>query len=514
TNPNITEAGFGGIISIHVINTNLTFTWNVEDTNLDICTFNHDGNVTVNCAANTTSFNITDFSNRNLTFFANDTFGQESSVSVAWNYNVSQFTSTFSASTFETKTETFQANITLGADLNGSTISNVQFFYNGSVNTGASAVNTAGQNFNLSHAIDIPLVGTSTQEWFFSFDADGVNVNTTTETQPVTELLFQACNATLATQFINFSFRNETVNQEDITASITSSAWTYFLGTGTVNKSLSYANTTENFFYDFCFNPPNQTLSTTLEIAYTNTESQQRVFSPTLLTLTNITTQQTLFLLPTTLGLFSQFFTQDTIGNTLVGVLSVITRTLGGSTITVTSDTTDGSGIVVFFLNPDVTYTATFSLTGFLDNVFTFVPITDLRTVTMGSVTTTVVNGSTISLGTSYEIQPSNESLNNNTIITFSFNVTSPETINLISMNITNSTTQRLFVSNSGQGFISGTLNTDNNTKLFGEFIIETANETITIKRVWFVGIEFVGDYSLFRQLTLFNDYGFDEFIK
>ncbi len=418
---------------------------------------------------------------------------------------------TFNPFTFETKSEEFIINITTDPI---SSPSSASLIYNGT-NKGSATITSLGDNnFNISQTIDIP-TGNGNNSWFFNLTVDSILGSSSSQQQSVGLIDLTFCRtAPQNIPYINFTFTNETVNQEDITASITSSAWTYFLGTGAVNKSLSYANVTENFFYDFCFSPPNQTLSTTLEIAYTNTISQQRVFSPSLLTLSNITAQQTLFLLPTTLGLFSQFFTQDTIGNTLVGVLATITRTLGGSTILVTSDNTDGSGLVVFFLNPDVTYTATFSQTGFLDNIFSFIPITDLRTVTMGSTTITIVNGSTISLGTSYEIQPSNESLNNNTIVTFSFNVTSGETITLISMNITNSTTQRLFVSNAGQGFISGTVNTDNNTRLFGEFIIQTDNETLTIKRVWFVGSEFIGDYSLFRQLTLFNDYGFDEFIK
>ncbi|KKL88657.1 hypothetical protein LCGC14_1922550, partial [marine sediment metagenome] len=36
----------------------------------------------------------------------------------------------------------------------------------------------------------------------------------------------------------------------------------------------------------------------------------------------------------------------------------------------------------------------------------------------------------------------------------------------------------------------------------------------ISVKRVWIVGAEFVGDYSIFRQLTLFTTYGFSDFIR
>lgn len=510
TNQNITEADENGIISIHVINTNLTFTWNVTDVHLDTCTFNHDGNVTVTCSANTTSFNITDFSNKNLTFFANDTSGKETNVSVSWDYNVSQFVSTFSATTFETKTETFAANITLGADLNGTTISNVRLFHNGSENTGGTVTNTAGQNYNLSHSIDISVIGTGVSNWFFSFDADSVNVNTTTETQTVTEVLFQLCNATHSTQFINFTFRNETTNEEVVPASI-SSTWVFYLGQGLINKTLTFSNTTENLNYSFCCSAVNDVLTTTSSIAYTNSISQQRIFEPTLLTLTNVTDTRTLYLLPTFKGLFSQFRTEDTLGNSIVGAIGVITRILNGVLIGITSDTTDGSGLVLFFLDPDITYTATFSAVGFDDNTFTFVPTTDLRTVVMGG-EVVAVEGSEISLGMSYNITPTNTTLNNGTDVLFQFNVTSTETITFMGFDISNGTAVLLSRSQASNGSLSGTLNTGNHSRLTGVYTISTTNETITISRIWKVDQSFIGDYSIFRQFNLYMDYGFEDF--
>ena len=96
----------------------------------------------------------------------------------------------------------------------------------------------------------------------------------------------------------------------------------------------------------------------------------------------------------------------------------------------------------------------------------------------------------------------------NNTVFTFTFNVTSNlTTISLISMNITNSSnSELLFVSNAGVGNLSGTLDTLNNTKLIGNYLIQTGEETITITRTWTIFTTFIGDYSLFRQLTLAVD--------
>ncbi len=485
-----------------------TLNWTITSNSLDTCFFDYNfTNTTIGCSLNTTTFTLT--SQRNLTFWANDSAGNLNLTFTNWSYVVIQNTATFNVLSFETASETFTLNITT----NGTAPKNANLIYSGSSST-ATITNTAGDNYDISKTIDIPL-GEGNNTWFFNITIGDIPISSTSNEQIVSGINLTFCQASPQNiPYINFSFSNETTNQEDLTASIASSEWTYFLGTGSVNRTLSYANTTEAFSYAFCFTPPNRTISTTLDLAYTNPQSQQRIFNPTLLTLSNLTVQQTLFLLPTILGLFTQFSTQDTLGNTLTAVSAVITRTLGGSTVTITSDETDGSGLVVFFLNPDVTYTATFSLTGFVDNVFSFVPVTDLRTVIMGSGVTVPVNGSTISLGTNFEIQPSNNSLSNNTIVTFSFNVTGTSEITLISMNITNSTNQLGFQSNAGIGFISANINTNSNTRIFGQFIIQTVNETIVVKKVWIIGNEFVGDYSIFNQLTLFNDYGFDDFFK
>ncbi|KKN67050.1 hypothetical protein LCGC14_0466040 [marine sediment metagenome] len=417
---------------------------------------------------------------------------------------------TFNAFTFETKDEEFTLNITTDPS---STPSAANLIYNGTDKGGGTITSLGNNNFNISQTIDIP-TGSGNNTWLFNITIEGILGSSQTNQQSVALINLTFCQAAPQdVAYINFSFINETINQEDVTAFIDTS-WSYFIGAGSVKKDLIFANTTEAFSYSFCFNPPNQTITGEVNLTYNNAQSQQRIFSSIFTVLTNLTTQQNLFLLPTQLGLFAQFRTQDTLGNTLVNVLASITRTLGGITISVTSDTTDGSGVVVFFLNPDVTYTGEFSLIGFVTNTFSFVPVTDLRTVVLGSTATIVVNGTTIGLGTEFEIQPNNDSLNNNTLTTFSFNVTGGTGITLISMNITNGTNQLSFVSNAGVGFISGIVDTGNNTQLFGEFIIQTANETITVQRIWIIGPTFIGDYSLFRQLTLFNEYGFKDIFR
>ena len=417
---------------------------------------------------------------------------------------------TFNTTTFETAIENYQVNITTFA---GGTPTNANFIYDG-VSSSAS-VAASGSNFLIS-SIDsniIALTSLNTNRTFnFTWQLNGVTEVSNNTNQTVFPILFDLCNSTLTTRYINVSYKNETLNQERVNATI-DSTWVHFLGDGSINKTLTFINSTEGIEHGFCFSPPDRKLFANVVLLYNNAESQQRTFIDSL-TLTNTTAQKILFLLPTRLGIFATFRTEDTVSNTIRLVNAVITRTLGGAEINVASGLTDDSGIAVFFLNPDVSYMGTFSKTGFTTNQFTFVPITDTRIVIMGTVGGEV-NGTQITLGTTYDILPKNQTLNNNTDVTFGFNVTSGQDITLISMNITNSSGGQLgFQSNAGQGFISQVINTGNLTKIIGRYEIQTANETIKIVKLWIVGTEFEGDYSLFKQMKLFLDYEFSDFIR
>ncbi len=413
---------------------------------------------------------------------------------------------TYNLTTFETKLETYFVNVSTNDD---SLLTAATFNFNGTETTGTQL----GDQW--SATIDVPLRGNINKTYFWNFTYNALPILSLNQNVTINDTNFSICEGEGGNvAFMNFSFLNETVNQETTNATI-ESEWTYWLGSGVLNKTLSFANATENQNYSFCSTTAGQTLSATISLKYNNGISQQRIFINNALTLTNTTLHQVLFLLPSQLGIFTTFRTEDTVSNIINNVLGTITRNLGGTPITVATDLTDDSGVVVYFLNPDVTYTGSFSKIGFITNTFTFVPITDTRTVIMGSTTAIPINGTLISLNTSYQTFPLNGSLPNQTDQTFGFNVTSAEPIILISMNITNESGFQIgFQSNTGQGFISEIINTGNNTRIQGLFTIQTANETIQFSRVWIVGVEFVGDYSIFRQMTLFLDYNFRDFYR
>lgn len=419
----------------------------------------------------------------------------------------------FNDFTYETAEETFQINITL---LSGDTISSVNLFYNGTSNSATSTL-ISGNNFSLQSTIDIPTsaIGSNTTQWFFSMNLNTGQENTTFKNQSV-----GAINLSIFGQgigglpYINFTFQNETTAQEAISATF-SSSWTYFLGSGAITKTLLFTNATENFNYSFQFHPQNRTLFTDMTATYGNSESQQRSFNPSLFTLTNSTLSQVLLLLPTSDGIFQQFVTQTTLGSTVADVNFVINRSISGVSTLIASGATDGSGFASIFLNPDFIYNAIFSKTGLANNVFSFQPSNQLRTVVMGGAAEGVSNGTTINLNTTYLIKPINSSLANGTDYVFSFEITSSQPINSISMNITNASGFQVgFQSDTSATIISQTINTGENNTFVGTFNFATANESITVTKVWNIGQQFVGDYSIFRQLTLYTTYGFKDFIR
>lgn len=414
----------------------------------------------------------------------------------------------FNTIAFETAIESFTANISTPT---GFTPTNGKFIYNGTETT-ATIVNVVGDNYTISDSISISSSNLGNNNFSFKWDL-GVLTQQSNETrQIVNQTLFNICNSTLNVPYINITFKNETLSLENVNASI-SSTWIFWLGDGSENKTITFVNATENPNYQFCFSPADRTMTTEYVIDYNNIRSQQRTFGATSI-LSNLITTKILYLLPTALGLFSPFQTIKTNGDPIALVKAVVTRTIGSTAITSVVDFTDDSGFLTMFLNPSVTYGATFSKTGFPDNVFSFVPTTDIRTVTMGGGAQQIANGSQISYNTTFRIEPVNSSLTNNTAFDFKFIVNSTQAINFISMNITNSSGFQLgFQSDTSTGILTQSINTGNQTKIIGRYVIKTSDETITVSKVWIIGDEFIGDYSIFKQFSLFIDYEFKDFI-
>ncbi len=480
---------------------NETLNWSISDTNLDSIWYNYNGaNITIFGAANSTIFQI-DSINKSITVYANDTTGLENSTTSTWDYRVFENARAFnSTSSFGSK-ESFILNVTANSSLTSTAL-----IYNGI----SYPTSKTGEIINNTITIDTP--GTNSFLWNFTYGT--LEFSSTNSSQTVGGIILDLCNTTLNNSFINFTFKNETVSEEAVNATITST-WNYWIDDPATFQTLTFSNATENPSYAFCFSPADSAINVNYTIDYNNAVSQQRTKTAVAL-LTNVTDNQVLYLLPTSLGLFSPFQTVNVNGDSISGVVGTISRVLNSVSVQIDSKQTDSSGFATYFLNPDISYSAVFSKLGFTSNSFTFTPTTDIRTVIMGGGGVSAVgNGTQIAQNTTYSVTPTNATLLNNTQYDFSLTVSSTQTITFISMNITNASgNQVLFNSNAGQGTILTAFNTGNNTKLIGRYVINTASESISFTKVWFIGNEFVGDYSIFRQFTLFMGYGFSDFIR
>jgi len=430
----------------------------------------------------------------------------------------SENSQTFNTTTYESLKEDFIINITYENDTASDISANL--VYNGTTFAGTQVGSGATIEFKVS-SMSIGLISGSfsqLKEFYWEVtiaeNSEEYFFNSTFNNQTVYQIIFGLCNSTLTTSYINFTFVNETINMESINATI-SSSWTYWLEDAAINKTLTFSNTTEEPSYAFCLYPTFTNLNTALSLTYANSESQQRAYRFQTALLTNLTTNTVLYLLPFGLGGFTRYQTIDANGDTIPNVLATVTRTIGATTVTSGISLTDDSGLVIFFLNPNVVYDYVFSLAGFEDNSFSLNPNSpDIYIITMGT-GVFVTNETEILQNTTIQIDPTNTTLQNQTDVVFSLSVNSTESVTFISMNITNSSGDQLaFQSNAGQGFISETINTGNNTRITGYFVIRTADEEITLTKVWFVGEEFEGDYSINRQMRFFMDYNFNEFIR
>lgn len=317
---------------------------------------------------------------------------------------------TFNTSSAETANESFYANITT----NGTTPSLAYLVYNGTAYT-AQILNTAGNNYNISSTIDIPLVNT-TKNFNWVVTLNGFNSTSITQSQIVVDTIFTACNATWSNDFLNITFRDE-VSLSPINASIPDADFVYYLGSGLVNKTLSFSNAGNSINYSFCGSPTSSFLNVLPSVQYKqNSTYPQRTWNPTVQNYNSSVFEQVLYLLSSGDGLYVTFQVVNLAGETITDVSSNVTKTSDGTIVG--SGTTDAAGLITFFLNPDVQHTLGFSKTGYTTYTASIFPTQSSYTITLGGDSTTTDN---YAQGVSRRTSPSQGFLDEGTIYNFSY---------------------------------------------------------------------------------------------
>ncbi|MFA5397756.1 MAG: hypothetical protein WC346_17235, partial [Methanogenium sp.] len=176
--------------------------------------------------------------------------------------------------------------------------------------------------------------------------------------QLIQPTIFTICNATYSIVFLNITFLDEETG-DVLNATIDNAEFIYYLGDGTITKNYLYSNTSENGEYNFCFSPQNRTMYNTRTIQYSSTGYPQRKNDDTT-SLTNSTTNKTLYLLSSADGIYSSIQVVDQNGDRVSGVEVTVERQFGGVWTIIGKETTDDAGSVTFWVNPDYDHRFTF----------------------------------------------------------------------------------------------------------------------------------------------------------
>ena len=353
---------------------NVTINFSVADNNFANATYNVNGTnmtslsnetqVNLNLSTGTYNLYVWTIDNSGLTDYETLVFSVK---------NLNQLTPTYTSSIYETQGTSYVVNLT---DLYNTNLSAVTLFINGSSYTPTQS----GYIWNYTRQSPANYLNNISLIWQLTYS--GVNYNTSTYYQTISPIQFGLCNATLTVPYWNISFKDENT-LSSINGTLQGSTFVYYLGNGTANKTLSYSVSTNASSYRFCSLPADRPYYVLPDVNYLLTGYPTRIYNPSLLTLTNSTTNTTLYLLNSADGIYVTFITASTSNTPISGVDIEITRVLGGSTTTIFSGLTDSAGSVTIWLNPNYGHTITASKTGYTTNTQTIKPTQSQYTLTM-----------------------------------------------------------------------------------------------------------------------------------
>lgn len=316
------------------------------------------------------------------------------------------------------------------------------------------------------------------------------------------------------TSAINFSFYDEGNNSKIDTANINGDF--NYLTDSTFSPDLTDTTNLTVAIY-----PTGADTSGDYVVYYSGTGYTERRYAETSAIYNNNTQVIKLYLLKTATGGYATFQIIDIYSNAISEVTGTMKKLIGGSLVTVEQQTSDGSGLMTFFVNPDDDYTFTFSKSGYVTFTTTLRPITtEIYTITLEAEGVTDVPPYSTEI--EYFFSPSNTVLNNDTSYDFQFNLSSGYwDITDCTLNLKNDSET---LANSSVTYdtrncdISITFNTGNQTTIISEATYEL-NGTITetVKVQYTVKYTYKGEFSFMNfidDVKAFAGAGFNDFTR
>ncbi len=372
----------------------------------------------------------------------------------------------------ETASETFYTNITS----NGTAIASGELIYDGTAYT-STVANTAGNNYNLSNTIDISTTPEN-KSFFWNFSLAGTEYSTDATNQTVNLTNLTICSTTIP--YINFTFKDEETSST-MNATIDTSTWEYWLGSGTVTKTMLFSNTSVNDYYPFCLNGSNETLHNTRSVQFSSPGYPQRKYDA-VGDLTSTPLNKTLWLLSSADGIYSSIQVVDQNVDPVIGAGVRVERQFTGVWTIVGQEITDSAGLVTFWVNPDYNHRYTFTSDDCDGSIITIRPTQTLYTKQLsctGNVTVPTYISSYEGINYSFSPKPG-YFLAENSFLPFTFNITA-NLSNLVSysINITDAAMTELNASigtTATGGNLTIYVNTTGNTKLYGYYYMDVGN--------------------------------------
>jgi hypothetical protein len=409
---------------------------------------------------------------------------------------------------FEGKTETFQINVST----TNLTVTTGNLIYNGTSYTG-TITSLGGSNYSITRSIDIPLITRVVQNvsFYWNIGSDLGSAHSTVRNISVEQINFGICNSTYTKKVVNFSFKDES-SLSFINATIDLASFTYGIPSSSITKDYTFVNATHNIEYNFCVYPSSiENLSITGSIQYahsgtTTYPQRKRVVSQTYSN--SSITNNILYLLPSTDGIYVTFQVINSAEQPLNNVIANATRQISGTDEIVGQGTTGADGGITFWLNPNFMHNFYFLLDPYPLYLTSLTPTQTSYTITLGSVTTS--NFTDYTKGITYSVKPTSTYLENGTLYGFNFTISSSYwDLDSYGFNLTNED-GTLIGTASGTGN-SGTINLDKNTGQNETFVITyywIINGTTTQASKSWVILDLSGNtFSIYHLLTDFKTY-------
>ncbi len=485
----------------------LNFTYNVTTLlgTIHNCSLWLNNSVTGNFALNETDISITQLVNQTINLTLGDEHFYNWKVECTSNINLkgnsSEYNFTYNNDPTTPTTLSPANNTRIAAD-------NTLLTCSGSTDPEGDTLNYAFFNSTISGALEESQNSTNTTFYmyltnpanytYWSCSAnDNITTSAKTPERTITKLFFDSnCSRenVTAIHVYNFSFAEEDGTElSDVDFDMTVDYWG---SDRNVNLTATYDKTVKTV--SSCLTP-NSTANTKVNINYEKTGFALRNFLLPNQPINSITQNITLYLLNTTDGIYVTFNVINSASQPLKNVYFTANRTIDGVSLIVYSDLTDDAGTVVPLLDPDISYTFRFDLEGYDVFSTTIKPTQTSYTITLGGVVEE--DEFSFSQGIKYNIKPLNGTLSNDTVFTFSFDISSSYwALELAGFNLTDKD-GNIIISKSCSaptGCISSTSqSTYSNETIIMNYFWTIDNNVSKGSIYWLIAPTYTGEYSI-----------------